>query len=369
MKRIRTTLVSRLSAAALTLSLTVAASAAGYDFQGTSGQTLKLTAPAAVTVESTEGVYRNTIDGALPAGEELTFTFQLSAGMNNYDADLFQETNLPLIAVKADYEGETLCTPTYVSGSKADGITLSVPALEAGSYVLVFGAGIQANNPDKTLGQDIVFSFTVADGAETPAEPSETPEQPAETPEQPEETPTVECPYTDVSADAAGAVMALVEKGFLTPASESELGAAQPVTRGQLLTLMGQCRDIHVSEYTAPSFTDLTDDDPAMPYVEWAVGKGLISGYGNGAVGAADPITREQAACVLARYAAAFELENASGKESLGSFSDKDQVSAWAKEPVQWAVAAGLFTGEALQPQASVTVQEMAVMMAAVDLI
>lgn len=365
MKRIRTTLVSLLSAAALTLSLTVAVSASGYDFQGTAGQTLKLTTPAAVTVESTEGVYRNTIDGALPAGEELTFTFQLSAGMNNYDAELFQEKSLPLIAVKASYEGETLCTPTYVSGSKADGITLSVPALEEGSYVLVFGAGIQANNPDKTLGQDIVFSFTVADGATTPEEPTETPEQPTETPEQP----AVECPYTDVSADAAGAVMALVEKGFLTPVSETELGAAEPVTRGQLLTLMGQCRDINVSKYTASSFTDLTNDDPAMPYVEWAVGKGLVSGYGDGTVGAADQITREQAACILARYADAFELENASGKESLGAFSDKDQVSAWAKESVQWAVAAGLFTGETLQPQAPVTVQEMAVMMAAVDLI
>lgn len=368
MKRIRTTLVSLLSAAALTLSMAVAASAAGYDFQGAAGQTLKLTAPAAVTVESTEGVYRNTITEPLPAGEELTFTFQLSAGMNNYDADLFQEKSLPLIAVKADYEGESLCTPTYVSGSKADGITVAVPALEAGSYVLVFGAGIQANNPDKTLGQDIVFSFTVADGAVT-EEPSETPEQPVETPEQPEETPAVECPYTDVSADAAGPVMALVEKGLLTPASESLLGAGQPVTRGQLLTLMGQCRDINAGKYTASSFADLSNDDPAMPYVEWAVTKGLINGYGDGTVGAADQLTREQAACILARYAAAFELENASGKESLGAFSDKDQVSAWAKESVQWAVAAGLFPGETLQPQATVTVQEMAVMMAAVDLI
>ena len=361
MRKIRTTLVSLLCTAGLLLSLTVLASAAGYDFQG-DGQTLKLTAPADVTVESTEGAYRNTIAGALPAGEELTFTFQLSAGMNNYDEALFQEKNLPLISVKADYEGEALLTPTYVSGSKEAGITLSVPALEEGSYVLVFGAAIQANNPDKTLGQDIVFQFTVsAQATETP-EVTETP-APAETPA------AVECPYTDVAPEAAAPVMALVEKGFLTPASDTLLGADEPVTRGALLTLMGRCRDINTGKYTVSSFTDLTDDDPSMPYVEWAVGKGLVSGYGNGLVGAADPVTREQAACILARYAAAFELENAGGKESLGAFSDKDQVSIWAKESVQWAVAAGLFTGEALQPQAHVTVQEMAMMMAAVDLI
>lgn len=364
MKRTRKTLLSLLCAVGLLLSLTVAASAAGYDFQGTGGQTLKLTAPAAVTVESTEGVYRNTITDPLPAGQELTFTFQMSAGMNNYDADLFQEKSLPLIAVKDSYEGQTLHSPTYVSGSKADGITIAVPALEEGSYVLVFGAGIQANNPDKTLGQDIVFQFTVSAGAQTaPSEPTQQPEQPAETPA------VTQCPYTDVSAEAAPAVMALVDKGYLTPDSDTLLGADKPVTRGELVTLMGRCRDINAGKYTASSFADLADDDPAMPYVEWAAGKGLINGYGAGLVGPQDQLSREQAACILARYASAFELENASGKESLGGFADKDQVSPWAKESVQWAVAAGLFAGDTLNPQAVVTRQEMAVMMAAVDLV
>ena len=363
MKRTRKTLLSLLCTVGLLLSLTVAASAADYDFQGTGGQTLKLTAPAAVTVESTEGVYRNTITDALPAGQELIFTFQLSAGMNNYDENLFQEKSLPLIAVKGSYEGETLHNPTYVSGSKADGITIAVPALEEGSYMLVFGAGIQANNPDKTLGQDIVFQFTVsADGQVTPPETTEEPEQPEETPE------TVQCPYTDVSPEAAPAVMELVEKGYLTPESDTLLGADKPVTRSELVTLMGRCRDINAGKYTASSFADLTDDDPAMPYVEWAADKGLINGYGTGLVGPKDQLSREQAACILARYAAAFELENASGKESLGGFADKDQVSPWAKESVQWAVAAGLFTGDTLNPQAVVTRQEMAVMMTAVSL-
>lgn len=363
MKRTRKTLLSLLCAVGLLLSLTVAASAADYDFQGTGGQTLKLTAPAAVTVESTEGVYRNTVTDPLPAGQELTFTFQLSAGMNNYDAALFQEKSLPLIAVKESYEGESLHSPTYVSGSKEAGITIAVPALEEGSYVLVFGAGIQANNPDKTLGQDIVFQFTVsADSQVTPPETTEEPEQPEETPV------TVECPYTDVSPEAAPAVMELVEKGYLTPDSDTLLGADKPVTRGELVTLMGRCRDINAGKYTASSFADLTDDDPAMPYVEWAAGKGLINGYGAGLVGPQDQLNREQAACILARYATVFELENASGKESLGGFADKDQVSPWAKESVQWAVAAGLFTGDTLNPQAVVTRQEMAVMMTAVGL-
>lgn len=363
MKRTRTTLLGLLCAVGLLLSFTVAASAAGYDFQGTGGQTLKLTAPAAVTVESTEGVYRNTITDPLPAGQELTFTFQMSAGMNNYNAELFQEKSLPLIAVKSSYEGETLHHPTYVSGSKADGITIAVPAMEEGSYVLVFGAGIQANNPDKTLGQDIVFQFTVsADGQVTPTDPGQKPDEPSQTPV------ATQCPYTDVSPEAAPAVMALVEKGYLTPDSDTLLGADKPVTRGELVTLMGRCRDINAGKYTASSFTDLSNDDPAMPYVEWAAGKDLINGYGAGLVGPKDQLSREQAACILARYAAAFQLENASGKESLGSFSDKDQVSPWAKESVQWAVAAGLFNGDTLNPKAVVTRQEMAVMMIAVGL-
>lgn len=361
MKRTARTLISLLCVFACLIALAVPAFAADYDFQGKGGQSLKLLSPDDITVESEDGVYLNTINTPLSNEKDITFKLTMSSGMNNFSKDTFVSVNLPQISVCDTYGGSVAASPSYVSGS-SDGIELAIPAgtLADGSYVLVFGKDIQANNASKVLGQDIVFQFTVSagaasDGTETP-EVSETPAEPG--------TPAVtECPYTDVDPACAEAVVALVEKGCLVPQSETTLGAARQATRGEFIALMGSCRGINTSKYIASSYTDLPDTDPNMPYIMWGAEKGIMVGYGGGLFGAGDNITREQAACVLYAYARAFDADNKDASVSVGSYADGKAVSGWAKDAVKWAVAAGVLAADSdnkLNPSASVSCQEMA---------
>ena len=96
--------------------------------------------------------------------------------------------------------------------------------------------------------------------------------------------------------------------------------------------------------------------------VAWALVQGIFHGYGDGsAFGPDDPLTREQAACVLHNAAGG----PASGSD-LSSFSDSGEVSEWAEAAVEWAVAEGVLHGHdgLLEPARSLTRAEAAALMA-----
>ena len=73
----------------------------------------------------------------------------------------------------------------------------------------------------------------------------------------------------------------------------------------------------------------------------------------------ADQITREQLVTIMYRYAKAEGKENVSEKVSLDGYADGGNVSAFATEAMQWAVATGVIKGEGnsglLNPQGNVS--------------
>lgn len=77
----------------------------------------------------------------------------------------------------------------------------------------------------------------------------------------------------------------------------------------------------------------------------WASNKGVVSGYDTGKFGPGDKINREQLAVMLFRYAKS-KGWNTSSRNSLSSYPDRGQVSDFAKEAMQWAVAMGIITGD-----------------------
>lgn len=76
-------------------------------------------------------------------------------------------------------------------------------------------------------------------------------------------------------------------------------------------------------------FTD-TDDEDVLAMCD----AGIVNGYGDGRFGPDDPITREQAAVMLARLARAVGKNEADIKNT--GFRDGDKISSWAKEDVQF---------------------------------
>ena len=75
-----------------------------------------------------------------------------------------------------------------------------------------------------------------------------------------------------------------------------------------------------------------------------------------------DPITREQMAAILYRYAS-FKGYDVTAKADLAGFTDAAQISDYAKDPMAWANKAGLIGGVSattLQPQGSATRAQVA---------
>ncbi len=95
--------------------------------------------------------------------------------------------------------------------------------------------------------------------------------------------------------------------------------------------------------------------------ITWAAETGIVSGYGNGNFGPDDPITREQLATILWRYAG-----SPTSAGSLDSFTDGDATDTWAVEALCWAVDNKIVTGKGngvLDPQGKATRAEVAAML------
>lgn len=104
--------------------------------------------------------------------------------------------------------------------------------------------------------------------------------------------------------------------------------------------------------------------------VEWGYSAGIISGY-NGSYGPDEPITREQVVEILYRYAKSTGMD-VSAHDSLSGFADRNEVSDFALEAMNWAVDNGIISGTTettLNPKATATRAEVAAMlMRAVEL-
>ncbi len=143
-----------------------------YGFQGTKGQTMKLTKPSDIMVleiEKNEAGeitgYVNAIENSIaPENGVYKFEFTMSAGMNNFKPTVFEQSSLPYIKI-LNADGSAVVTGLTYGGYDATSktITLNVPAGELNAdteYVLEFGAEVQGNSADKTLGVPVSFNFT-----------------------------------------------------------------------------------------------------------------------------------------------------------------------------------------------------------------
>jgi len=82
-----------------------------------------------------------------------------------------------------------------------------------------------------------------------------------------------------------------------------------------------------------PNFPDVDAGAWYYDAIRWAAQRGIVTGYDNGLFGPNDPITREQLAVMLWRYAGSPAATN---KEL--HFSDANDVSDYAQNAMYWAV-------------------------------
>ena len=168
--------------------------------------------------------------------------------------------------------------------------------------------------------------------------------------------------YSDVDAGSwyADAVEYARDSGLMSGTTATTFEPSGATTRAMLAqTLYRAAGSPAVSG--SDTFTDTQDGAWYADAVLWAAQAGIISGYGGGLFGAEDPVSREQIAAILWRYAGSPEAQSE-------DFADESTISAWAADAVDWARSAGVMTGREggrFAPQANVTRAETAVILRA----
>ena len=174
-------------------------------------------------------------------------------------------------------------------------------------------------------------------------------------------------PFTDVAEDAwyYGAVSYVAQRGLMTGVSSNVFTPDATLTRAQLVQIL-YALEGRPAVSSASAFTDVASGAWYANAVSWAAASGVASGVGSGAFGPNDPLTREQLALILYRYAQNQGYDTTQGGMAVREFADYASISNWALEAVQWAVNAGLISGTGngmLSPNGTATRAQVAVIL------
>ena len=159
----------------------------------------------------------------------------------------------------------------------------------------------------------------------------------------------------------------VVDNGLMSGYSaDGMFGPNDGISREQVVTILYRYAKGSASSSTS-HFSDVDTGQWYTAAVEWAYENGISTGYfATSRFGVGDPITREDFATMLYRFAQ--RCGKGSGSADISDFYDSDQVSEYAADAMEWANAAGILTGDTttgvalLKPQEATTRAEAAKM-------
>lgn len=179
----------------------------------------------------------------------------------------------------------------------------------------------------------------------------------------------VELPFTDVPEGAwyADAAAYVYEHGLMAGTSATTFAPDVTTSRAMIATILWRMAGSPVVNY-AMDYTDVAQGQWCSEAIRWATSEGIVGGYGNGLFGTNDPITREQFAAMLYRFAQEQGYDVSIGENTnILSYTDVADLSEYAISAMQWAVGAGIINGtgdgSTLTPQGQATRAQAAVML------
>ena len=174
--------------------------------------------------------------------------------------------------------------------------------------------------------------------------------------------------FSDVEAGDwyAEAAVYCRDNGLMAGTGESTFSPDTPMTRGMLVTVLYRLAGSPSQEHEnlGYPFADVPGDSWYADGVYWTRLNGVVSGYSNSAFGPNDPLTREQLATILWRYA---------GSPAVGggaSFADESDIASWAASAVDWAQESGYVSGvggNRFDPDGTATRAQVAVILMRYD--
>lgn len=167
--------------------------------------------------------------------------------------------------------------------------------------------------------------------------------------EVPQEMPFTDIMETDWFYDSVAYVYL---NGLMNGTSATTFTPNGTTTRGMIVTILYRL----AGSPEGPSGAPFQDVDPKQYYaapIAWAAWNGIVTGKSVVAFAPNDPITREQMAAILYRYAGKQGMD-VSVRGDLTGFIDQGKISPYARDALAWANGAGLITGKGegiLDPQ------------------
>ena len=142
--------------------------------------------------------------------------------------------------------------------------------------------------------------------------------------------------FTDVPAgsDYAEAVQWASDNGYIYGYGDGRFGVNDNVTRAQLATIFHRAAGTPAASGTS-RFSDAEAGAYYINALSWAETAGLIAGYPDGQFGVGVPVTRQQVATILWRWAG-------SPAASAENYSDENAISAYAQTAVDWSRSNGI---------------------------
>ena len=170
-------------------------------------------------------------------------------------------------------------------------------------------------------------------------------------------------PFADVSGSDwfYNDVRYVYEKGIMDGTGADRFSPNAPLTRAMIVTILYRMAGSPAMSGVS-DFKDVDSNKWFAKAVAWAAANGIVNGYGSGLFGPNDPVTREQLAAILYRYAVYGGMTAVTLEENLGGFADTAQLSAYAIQAMNWAVGQGLINGSGsnLVPKAQATRAQVA---------
>ena len=173
--------------------------------------------------------------------------------------------------------------------------------------------------------------------------------------------------FTDVTKNwAYPGIQYCVTHGIMGGMGDGTFAPTGTTTRAQIVQILYNLEGTPAVSGTTP-FTDLTANW-YKPAILWAYQNNVVAGKSPTTFDPEGPVTREQIAVILTQYMFhVLKMERTWTPADLSTFPDGAQVSSWAKEAMQDAVALGLINGSKapdgkvyLDPQGSAARQQVA---------
>lgn len=168
----------------------------------------------------------------------------------------------------------------------------------------------------------------------------------------------------DVGTWAASAADFAYSFGLVNGVEPGLFAPNATMTRAMLVTILYRASGSPEVTITT-NFTDLDVGSYYYSAVVWANVMGIVNGFSETEFSPDSPVTRQQIAAILYRYADAMG-NHAEAAGDLNAFIDRGSVDSYAEVPISWAVGRGIISGtteNTLSPTSNATRAQVVVML------